>query len=177
MSRVGNWIRDRHLMRAPEALEPLAIKLFWTRPTFRRLHHDHRPSRTNRIRRIAFACLLLNRANFQNATFERTGHQLMHRGRLVALYYIRLIAIALKQTFQFFGRNARKDRRVRNLIAIQMENGQHGTRHRVSGSGTLLECHDDGEQAVSDSPSPTTATAINSGLSKAAPYAAYATGE
>src|ERR1700730_2192364 len=125
MGRISDWICDRYLMRTPEALEPLAVNLLWTCPSFRSSHYDHRPSRASRICRGALSGVFLDLANLEDATFERRSHQLMHRLRLIALYHVWLIAIAIEQAFQFVSRYPCEYRRVRNLIAIQMENRQY----------------------------------------------------
>src|ERR1700722_16313495 len=90
MSRVGNGVRDWHLMRAPGTLQPLAVEFFRTGPSLGSAHDDHRPSRTNRIGGVAFSRMVLDLANFRDASFERRRHQLMHRLRLVARHYVRL---------------------------------------------------------------------------------------
>src|SRR5580698_3416270 len=86
--RIGNWIRNRHLMRTPGAFQSFAVKFLWAGPSFRSSHHDHRPSWTTGVGGGAFSCLLLNLANLEYATLKRSSHQLMCCLRLVTLYNV-----------------------------------------------------------------------------------------
>src|SRR5271167_4318811 len=132
MRRVRDRICNRHLVRPPGALQPLAVELLRASPSFGSAHYDHRPSRTNRIGGVTLSRLLLDLANFHNTSFKRCRHQLMDRLRLVSRYHVRLVAIPTEQAFEFVVRNAREDRRVGNLVAVEMENRQYrSVTHRV----------------------------------------------
>ena len=48
-------VRDRHLMRAPGALDGLAVDDFRSGPAFRRAEDDHRPARASHVLRVAGA--------------------------------------------------------------------------------------------------------------------------
>ncbi len=56
----------------------------------------------------------------------------MHRHRIVALDEMRHVTVAAEERLEFVARNARKHRGPGNLVAIQMQNGQHGAVvHRI----------------------------------------------
>ena len=71
------------------------------------------------------AGVLLDRANFQDALLQRRSHFLMHRGRIIALDEIRFVAVSDQQRLQFFMRNAREDRGIRDLVAVEVQHRQH----------------------------------------------------
>ena len=89
VAQIGN----RHLMRAPESFDFQSVDLLRAGPALRAAQHDHRPARWT-LGRFADARALLDRADLVERIVERVGHQLMHRGRVVALDEQRLIAIA-----------------------------------------------------------------------------------
>ena len=49
----------------------------------------------------------------------------MHRGRIVAFERERLVAVAAHQIFKLRVRNARQHRGIGDLVAVQMQDGQH----------------------------------------------------
>ena len=117
-------VADGNLMRAPRALETMAVDFFGSRPALGRAQHDHRPARPRRDPRAS--CLGLQFANLAYAVLERRGHLPMHRSRVGTFNEIRRPAEAYEQRFEFFGRNARQNRRVRDFVAVEMENRQDG---------------------------------------------------
>lgn len=50
----------------------------------------------------------------------------MHEHGLMALYEVGSPAIAAQQLLQLVAGNARQDRRIGDLVAVQMQYGQHG---------------------------------------------------
>ena len=63
---------------------------------------------------------------------ESRGHELVHRHRVVALDEIRRVTVAAEERFQFVAGNARQHRGPGNLVAVQMQDGQHGAVvHRI----------------------------------------------
>jgi hypothetical protein len=60
------------------------------------------------------------------------GHQLVHRVRLVPLDEVRRVAIPLEEMLQFLVADSREDTRVRDLVAVQVQDRQHHpVGHRV----------------------------------------------
>ena len=69
--------------------------------------------------------MLLNAGNFGNGGVERGRHQAMHLRRVVALNEIRRIPVAAQQGIEFIVRNACQHRRTGDLVAVQVQDGQH----------------------------------------------------
>ena len=67
------------------------------------------------------ACVGLNSFNLFYHRIERRGHRLVHQGGLVALDKVGGPAIAAEQLVQFLVRDPSKDRRVCNLVAIEVQ--------------------------------------------------------
>ena len=115
-------VRDRNLVCSPGTFHWFAIDDFGSRPSLRRAHNDHRPRRQPGP---FFASRgLLDRLNFVEHRVHRLRHQLMHRLRIVAINEMRLVAVPAKQLGELFIRQAGKHSWVRNLVAVQMKNGQ-----------------------------------------------------
>ena len=68
--------------------------------------------------------MLLDRANLQDALLQSRSHFLMHRRRVIALDEIRFVAVSDQQRLQFFVRNAREDRGIRDLVAVEVQHRQ-----------------------------------------------------
>ena len=123
---VGEW----HLVRSPRALSFVALDLLGSGPAFRRPEHDHRPARSER--RLRRSRLLLQRPDFADRHFQRRRHRLVHHVRIAAFDEVRLVAVADKQRFELLVADAREDRRVGNLVAVQVEDRQNrAVAHRV----------------------------------------------
>src|SRR5271155_4063417 len=112
-------------MRAPCALDLFAVDEFRARPAFRTAKYDHRPSGQACIAAAPGICL--NGLNLGNDRVQRPRHQLMHRLGFVALDKIWLPTVASEEVYELFVAHASEDRRVRDLVAIEMENRQHHT--------------------------------------------------
>src|SRR5689334_18498363 len=110
-------IRDRHLMRAPEAFGPQAVHLFGPGPAFRRPEDDHRPDRPRAA--LALSCGALDFRDLLEDAVEGRREKLVHCLRLVALDEIRTITVADEERLQLVRRNAREDRRVGDLVAVE----------------------------------------------------------
>src|SRR5215469_1995625 len=74
-----------------------------------------------------FSSLVLNRAYLGHTVFERRGGSLMHRVKIRSFNKIGGVAVATKQRFEFLVTYPRRDCRIINFIAVQMEYGQNGT--------------------------------------------------
>src|SRR4029077_12232971 len=125
MRGIRTDVRYRHLMRPPGTLEPMAVDLLGRGPALRRAQNYHRPARP--ARHSASARLFLERADFEDATFERSRHPLMHSRRSIALDHVRLVAVANEKALELLGRYAGKNRRIGNLVTVEMQNRQHGS--------------------------------------------------
>ena len=130
MSLVAADIRHRHLVRAPRSLDRLAVDLLRARPALRRAQHDHRPARA--FRRLARARRLLDPGDVVQRVVERGGEFLVDGLGVVAGDEHRPVAVALHQCHELPLRDAREHGRVRNLVAVQVQDGENGAvRHRV----------------------------------------------
>ena len=77
------------------------------------------------------------------------------------------VAVALEQVHQLVLGDAGQHRGVGDLVAVQVQDRQHGA--VAAGSRNLLPCQLAASGPVSASPSPTMQATTRSGLSKAAP--------
>ncbi len=71
--------------------------------------------------------LLLGRADLGNALVERGGHRLVHGFRIGALDEVRRPAGAAEERFDLVVADASPDRRVVDLVAVQVQDRQNGT--------------------------------------------------
>src|SRR5271165_2994680 len=121
------WIRsdvsDRYLVRPPESFQVVVIDLPRRRPSLGAAQDDHRPSRADRF--AGPPRLILNFANLQYAMFQRRSHRLMHALRIAAFDKVRGVAVSNEQSFQFFVADARQNGGIVDLVAVQMQDGQH----------------------------------------------------
>ena len=101
------------------------------RPALGRAQHDHRPVRP-RDAATAAARVALDLANLVDAVLHRRGHGLVHAVVVGAFDEVRRPAVAAHQALQLLVRNARQQRRIVDLVAVQMEDRQHrAVAHRV----------------------------------------------
>ncbi len=113
-------VRDRHLMRAPCALNWLAVHELRPGPAFWRAEHDHGPARPlHRVWRGT-----RRRLNFLNLRYDRIkgGSQtLMHHGRDVAFHEMWFIAVTANQVGQFLATDAGEHGRIGDLEPVEMK--------------------------------------------------------
>ena len=125
-------IGERDLMGAPGAFDGQPIDELRSGPALGRLQDDHGPARPfGRHVRGALARLGLNGLNLGQHQVERRGEVLVHDRGLVAIYEVRVVAIAAQQVGQFLTADPRQDGGVGDLEAVEMQDGQHravGTR-------------------------------------------------
>src|SRR5262252_10153427 len=121
---VTMYIRERHLMRAPRALDLVSADLLRARPALGGAQHDHRPAR--KLCFAALARLLLNRADLRNDGVQRGRHLLMHLVWLRTFDEVGLVAVTDEQRLEVLVSNARQHGGVRDFVAIEVEDGQHG---------------------------------------------------
>ncbi len=113
----------RNLVGAPGAFNRLAVDFLRARPAFGCAHDQHRPCRA--VRRSALTRSLLDSRDAIEDFVEYCGGLLMHRCRIVAFECEGLVSVAAHQIFKFRMRNARQYRRIGDLVAVQVQNGQH----------------------------------------------------
>ena len=111
-------------MRAEGALGGQAVDLLRPRPALRRAQHDHRPARA--LGHAALARGGLDLADLVEHLVERRGHQLVHLVGVRALDEARRVAVALEQRPQLVVRDAGEHRRIGDLVAVEVQDRQHG---------------------------------------------------
>ena len=112
-------------MRAPGPFDLVSLDLLRPGPPLRRTQHDHGPARTDgRVRR---ARRLLLRTNLADRPLQRVGHLLMHDSRIASFDEIRRVTVADEQCFELLVADARQDRWIGDLVAVEIEDGQHRT--------------------------------------------------
>src|SRR6185503_18061256 len=94
-------------------------------PTFWRPQNDHGPTRT--ARRSRPARLALKLADRTNAMVQRRRHRLVHRRRIGTFDKQRRVPVTLEQAFQLLVTDARQQRRIVDLVTVQIEDRQHRT--------------------------------------------------
>ena len=129
--RVVAHVGERHLVRAPGAFDLVAVDLLRPGPALRRAQHDHRPARPDRRCSTARAAFWM-RADLADRLLQRRGHLLVHHRRIAALDEVRRVAVADEQRLQLLVADAREDRRVGDLVAVEVQDRQHrAVAHRV----------------------------------------------
>ncbi len=125
MIRVVGQFCEWHLVRAPVTFGLLAIDLLGAGPAFGGTQNDHRPARALAG---AFAARgLLNRVDLGDHRIQSSRHELMHPPGLGSLDEIGPVAIADEQALQLLPRDARQHGGIGDLVAVQMQDWQHGT--------------------------------------------------
>ena len=123
VGRILTHLRERHLVRPPRALHLVALDRLRPGPPFGRAEDDHRPARPER--RVRLARALLIRANLPDRLLERRGHLLVHLRGIAPLDEVRRVAVSDEQRLQLLVADAREDRRVGDLVAVQVQDRQH----------------------------------------------------
>ena len=114
---------DRYLMRAERAFDLISVYILWACPSLRGTEHDHWPFRSCRI--IIFSCVFLDLLDLIHNLIQCICHFPVHLHRIVALYKIWFPATSVKEMLQFLMRNTRKNRRIADLISIQMQDRKY----------------------------------------------------
>ena len=115
----------RYLVRTECPLDLQPIDDFGSRPTLGRSQHDHRPARPCR----AFLGTRggLDAADVLDRGLHRGGHELMHGVRVIPFDEQRRPAAATQELLQLRALDARKDRGIADLVAVQVQDRQDGT--------------------------------------------------
>src|SRR4029077_6629419 len=112
-------------MRAPRVLHRLSVDNFWSRPTLRTAQDQHRPGWQARV--LLSSSAVLNKLNFIHYGVQSSGHELMHGLRFAPLDKIRLPAVAGEEIRELLIIHPAKQGWISDLVAIEVENGQHCT--------------------------------------------------
>ena len=120
--RVG----QRHLVSAPGVLDRLAVDHGGTGPALRRAQDDHRPARPLGVARGRPG---LDAGDLVQHRVERLRHPLVHQERVLAVEAtgddVGRVAIAAHEVEQLALRDPGEDRRVGDLVTVQVQDRQH----------------------------------------------------
>ena len=109
------------LMRAMCPRVAFPINQLWSGPTLGRDEDYHRPARP--FRHIFLSRVLPYAAYVLDDGIEGLGKSLMHRVRILPFDNIRCPTVSAEEFCKLLLRNAGEDRRVRDFVTIQMQNG------------------------------------------------------
>src|SRR5450432_1658974 len=129
MLRVLAHSGNRDLMRAECALDRHAVHFFWTSPTFWGAQDDHGPRRPGLVFLFVWIApkLLLDLPYAREAVIECGSEELMHAFGIVSFYKVRGVALPFVERRKFFVTGATHDCRAGEFVAIQVQDGQHGS--------------------------------------------------
>ena len=111
-------------MGAERTFDGLAVHFLRAGPALRGTEYDHGPHRS--LLQLAGSGLLLDSLDVRDAGVQRFRHGRVHLLRVVAFDEVRLPAAALEEALHLFVGDAGEDRRVGDLVAVQVQDGQHG---------------------------------------------------
>ena len=111
-------------MSAERALDLQAVDDLRARPALGRLQHDHRPAPPGGV--AGGARIALDLPDAAEGLLQRAGHQLVHLLRVVAFHEQGLPAAAPQELGQFLIPDAGQDGGVADLVAVQVQDRQHG---------------------------------------------------
>ena len=112
-----------HLMRAKRAFDLQAVDDLRPGPALGGSEDDHRPARSRGV--FAFSRALLDCLDLADGLFDRRRHQPVHLFRLFPLDEERRPAAPLEELLQFLVLDAREDRRIADLEAVQVQDRQN----------------------------------------------------
>ena len=116
-------VAHRNLVRTPVVLALLAVDLRRAGPALRRAKDDHRPGRPLQV--AVVAGIGPDPLDLGHCGVEHAGQLLVDVRRIVPLDEVRRIAHALEELLQFLLGDARKEARVGDLVAVEVEDRQH----------------------------------------------------
>src|SRR5687768_3391792 len=117
-------LRERHLMRSERALDRQTIHLLGPGPALWAPEDDHGPSGPTAS--AISAGRPLNGLDLIEGLMHDSRHLLVSVGWLGGLDEMRRISVSGQAVEKLPVRDPRQDRRVRNLVPVQMEDRQHG---------------------------------------------------
>ncbi len=122
--RVGARAGDRHLVRAPGALDLEPVHHLRAGPALGRLEHDHRPARPGQV--AVPPGPPLDGADLIHHLVQGGGELLVNPVRDVAGHPVHPVAVALQQRHQFVVGDPGQHRRVGDLVPVEVQDRQHG---------------------------------------------------
>lgn len=116
---------ERDLVGAPGVLDGQSVDLFGSCPALGGAQHDHGPA--GALGRAVLAGGPLVRADAVQGGVHGGGQFPVDGGRVVAGDEQGVVAVAAQQLVQFLLGDAGQDRRVGDLVAVEVEDGQDGS--------------------------------------------------
>src|SRR5580704_5860981 len=110
-------------MGTPGAFQFVTIEFGGCAPALGGTQNDHRPARTRGV--SGFARGLLNVSNGFDAMLDGSGHRLVHGVVVRAFHKTRSPAVTAEQALEFLVFNARGNRWIVDLVAVEMKNREH----------------------------------------------------
>ena len=117
--------QQRHLVRSEGALDLQAVDDFRSGPALGRLEDDHRPARPGGV--VVAPRILLDLPDVLDGLVHGGGHEFMHLFRLIAFHKVRRPAAAAQELLQFLMLDAGQDGRIADLVAVEVQDRQHGS--------------------------------------------------
>ena len=117
--------QERHLVRPERAFDLQAIDDFRSCPALGDLRTII--GQRGRVVSLLFRALFWICRMSSMAFSKVVGHELMHLFRLIAFHKVRRPAAASEELLQFLMLDAGQDGRVADLVAIEMQDRQHGS--------------------------------------------------
>ena len=117
--------QDRHLVRTEGALDLQAVDDFRSRPALGRPQDDHGPARPSEV--VLAPGIALDLPDVLDGLVQSAGHELMHLFRIVTFHEVGRPAAAPQELLQFLMLDAGQDGRVADLVAIEVQDRQHGS--------------------------------------------------
>ena len=165
---LGAHVGQRHLVGAEGALDRQAVDHLGAGPALGRAQDDHRPAHGGRrlvlegpAARSFAAGPALDLVDLAHDLVEHGRELAMHGHRLVAADEVDAVAVALEQHRELVLRDAREQRRIGDLVAVQVQDRQHRSvarrveelvrvpaRRERTGLGLPVADHAGDEQAV-----------------------------
>jgi len=121
---LGGLHGQGHLVGAEGALNLLAVHNLGAGPALGGAQHNHGPHGTLGV--VVLAGVLLDGLDFLDDGVHGLGHELVHGHGVVALDEVRLPAAALEEALDLLVGDTGEDGGVANLVAVQVQDGQHG---------------------------------------------------
>ena len=124
MLRLFLHVEHGHLMGSPEVFNLVAVDFLGAGPALGAAENDHGPA--GPVGLAVGTGFVLDGADLLDALVDSFGHRLMHEFGIFTFDHVRVPAVANDEGVQLFGRDAGEDGGVRDLIAVEMEDGENG---------------------------------------------------
>ncbi len=124
MLGLGAHLAERHLVGAPRVFDGHAVHFLGAGPAFGLRSTIIGHADVRRTVGPAARADSLNTVDLFEHAIHGSGHELVHRLGLVAFHIVRRVAVAGEQMRELLLRDAGQDRRVRDLVSVEMQDGQ-----------------------------------------------------